>query len=211
MSEYVWKRPVIDWDAITQRVRDYRSQNGTPDWDTPLLAEAGEGSLEDLVHFSHPSVVIAKKSSQVGAEIIGALFNNNAGHTKLLVVHNPGEMTGIAAVMDNEVTITTSGQIPKVFGAAQKAAALAIDHCIAAGVLPQDAETRGMLVIGVEAYVDKDAKDLERVQDNFYVALINAIVIAVTGGISPENSKAACEGSHVFADVKSPAAPTSSV
>ena len=197
-TEYVWERPVVDWESNVAKVMKYREQFGES-WDGVLVAEAGEGSLDDLKHFAHPSVVIARKDSLVGAQIIGSLFSNSEGHTKLLIVHNPGEMTGITAVMDVEVTIKSRDQIPVVFGAAQKGAALGIDYCIDAGILPQDRAVRNSLVIGVEDYTDKDATDLERVTDNTMVAVINAIIIAVTGGISPEESKKACASGHVFA------------
>jgi formaldehyde-activating enzyme len=187
-------------------VRAYRQIHGES-WDNILVAEAGFGSLDDLEHFSHPSVVIAPKTSIVGANIVSSLFTNNAGHTKLLIVHNPGQGTGITAVMDNEVTVKKGDQIPLLFGAFQKGAALAIDYCIMAGILPQDVAVRAKLVIGVEAYLDPKATLAERVQDNAMAAIIDAIVIATTGGISPEGSAAACASQHVFSDVTPLPAP----
>lgn len=205
-APYVWSRPTIAWDALVRKVKAYRKEN-EEDWEGIYVAEAGCGSLDDLPHFSHPSVVIAPKQSFVGGNILGSLFANNAGHTKLLVVHNPGQATGITTVMDNEVTLKKGAQIPLLFGAFQKGAALAVDYCILAGILPQDPVQRADLVIGIEAYLDATATDPERVQDNAMVAIVDAIVIAVTGGISPEDSVKACASQHVFSNVTTPAGP----
>ena len=203
---YAWTRPVIDWAAHLAAVKAYREIHGES-WDNVLIAEAGCGSLDDLEHFSHPSFAVAPRNSIFGGNLLASLFANNAGHTKLLVVHNPGVATAIPTVMDNEVTIKKGSQIPLLFGAAQKGCALAVDWCIALGILPKDPATRAKLVCGIEVYLDPKATDHERVQDNITVAVVNAIVIAVTGGTSPEAAIAACATQHVFSKVVPMLAP----
>ncbi len=195
---YIWVRPVIDWAAHLAKVNAFRAIHGT-NWDSVLIADAGCGSLDDLPHFSHPTFACAPRDSVFGGNLLASLFHNVAGHTKLLVVHNPGVATAIPTVMDNEVTIKKGAQIPLLFGAAQKGCAMAIDFCVAVGILPQDFATRSKLVCGIEVYLDPTATDAERIQDNIIVAVVNAIVLAVTGGTSPENAFAACKAPHVFA------------
>ncbi|OGJ57654.1 hypothetical protein A2881_04075 [Candidatus Peribacteria bacterium RIFCSPHIGHO2_01_FULL_55_13] len=204
--KYVWQRHVPDWAAHVKRVLEFRAIHGA-DWDNVWVADAGCGSLDDLPHFMHPTFTIARRDSFVGGNLLASLHNNNAGHTKLLIVHNPGCATAIPAVMDNEVTIEKRKQIAPVFGACQKGCATAIDFAIHLGILPRDFATRKKLVCGVEVYVDATATVLERVYDNSVAAVAQAIVLAVTGGTSPEAALEGSQAKHVFSDVVSQSIP----
>ena len=194
---YEWKRPKIDWKAHIERVMKSRGGKAF-DPSKIYMADGGEGSLDDLENFSHPTFVMCPKDSPLGAMIIGSMFANNTGHTKLKVVHNPGVGTTIDAIADVEVTVKGKRQIPFAFGACQKAAAGAIDYCCSVGILPKDPIVCARLVIGIEIYVDEKANDLERVQDNMLVALVQAIVNAMCGGTTHEEAMAGSKAAHVF-------------
>lgn len=203
---YVWVKPVVPWAAHLAAVKAYRDTYGES-YDGILVAEAGHGSLDDLSHFSHPTVIIAPRDSKVGSDMIAGLMKNAAGHSRLAAVHNPGDPPAILTIMDNEVTVTKSAQIPFLFGAAQKGVALAIDYCVMVGILPKDKATRDKLVIGVEVYLDKAATDHERVLYNVVMAVVQAIVNAVTGMTTLDKAAAACATKHVFSDVDPVPAP----
>ena len=198
-----FQRHTPDWKALLAKVAAHREANGDTDWGDGVVyvADGACGTLEDIIHFQHPTVIIASRQSVIGDEIIASLTRNVAGHTNLVIVGAPGVRTAILAIMGNEVTIKKGAQVPLVFGAAQKAYADVITFLIALGVLPQDPEVQAGLVMYVQCYVDERATEHERVYDNGIAAVANAVVCAITGGPTQAEALAIVPQQHPFCPV----------
>lgn len=199
-----FQRHTPDWKQILERVAAYRNEHGEINWNEIywIAADGACGTLEDIEHFQHPSVIVASRNSYISDQILSSLTHNARGHTNLIIVGGPGVQTPILAVMGNEVTIEGASQVPLVFGAAQKAYADAITFLCELNILPRDTKTQQNLIIYVQCYVDKRATEAVRVYDNAVSALVNAVVCAVTGGTTHEQALAAVANKHPFCDVE---------
>lgn len=197
-----FERHTPNWEALVEKVASHRKKNGDTDWSLVHVADGAHGTLEDITHFQHPTVIIAGIDSVLSEVIIGSLTRNVAGHTNLVIVGAPGVRTAILAIMGNEVTIEGSKQVPLVFGAAQKGYADAITLLTELNILPNDPAVQKTLVMYVQCYVDKLATDPVRVYDNAVAAVVNAVVCAITGGPTQEEALAIVKQKHPFCDVE---------
>ncbi|TSC57945.1 MAG: hypothetical protein Greene041662_836, partial [Candidatus Peregrinibacteria bacterium Greene0416_62] len=174
--------------------------NVATNWDGIYVAENADGDLDDLDHFAHPSFICCKRKSLLGQTIIARLMGCEKGHSVLIVCHAPGKGTRILGILHNSVTITDGGeQAPIAFGVDQKAAAVVIDLGVYYGILPSDASLQQELLIAFQLYRDKKARKHDRCFDSSVNGYWNAMISAMTGGISQEEALALCEkASHPF-------------
>jgi len=144
--------------------------------DRMLVGEALVGEGNEVAHID---LIIGPRGSAAETAFALTLTNQKEGVNGLLAVLEPNLMVKPATVMFNKVTIKGAKQAVQMFGPAQRAVAMAVANCVAAGTIPQ--EECENLFISVGVFIHWEAEDDAKIQKYNYEATKLALENAVRG------------------------------
>lgn len=142
--------------------------------DRVLVGEALAGEGNEIAHVE---LIMGPRGSAAEAAFCNALTNQKNGFNSLIAVITPECAVKPSTLTFNKVTIKNEAQANLMFGAAQRAAAMAVADSVQDGTIPMEEADDVFISIGV--FVHWKAKDANKVQDYNYEAIKKALKRAV--------------------------------
>lgn len=139
----------------------------------------GEGLVGEGNEIAHVELIMGPRGSAAEAAFCNALTNQKNGFNSLVAVITPEVAVKPSTISFNKVTIKNGDQANLMFGAAQRAVAMAVANSVEDGTIPKEEAHDVFICIGV--FVHWDAKDANKVQDYNYEAIKKALKRAVNG------------------------------
>jgi len=139
----------------------------------------GEGLAGDGAEIAHVELIMGPRGSAAEAAFCNSLTNQKDGFNSLLAVITPEVAVKPSTISFNKVTIKNGDQANLMYGAAQRAVAMAVANSVEDGTIPKAEAHDVFISIGV--FVHWEAKDANKVQDYNYEAIMKALKRAVNG------------------------------
>ncbi|MDB5558626.1 MAG: formaldehyde-activating enzyme [Enterovirga sp.] len=139
----------------------------------------GESLVGDGNEVAHIDLLIGPRGSAAETAFCNSLTNNKDGFTTLLAVVAPNLPCKPNTVMFNKVTIKDARQAVQMFGPAQHAVAMAVQDCVAEGLIP--AAEADDLFVCVGVFIHWEAADDAKIQQYNYQATKEALQRAIRG------------------------------
>ena len=139
----------------------------------------GESLVGDGNEVAHIDLIIGPRGSAAETAFCNSLTNNKDGFTTLLAVVAPNLPCKPNTVMFNKVTIKDARQAVQMFGPAQHAVAMAVQDCVAEGLIP--AAEADDLFVCVGVFIHWEAADDAKIQQYNYQATKEALERAIRG------------------------------
>ena len=139
----------------------------------------GESLVGEGNEVAHIDLIIGPRGSAAETAFCNSLTNNKDGFTTLLAVVAPNLPCKPNTVMFNKVTIKDARQAVQMFGPAQHAVAMAVQDCVAEGLIPASEADDLFVCVGV--FIHWEAADDAKIQQYNYQATKEALQRAIRG------------------------------
>lgn len=139
-----------------------------------LIGESAFGEGKEVAHIE---LLLEEKGGAVEQAFVNAFTTPRAGHVSLLAILEPNLPVKPSTLIINKVTVKNVTQENLIFGPAQFAVAKAVMDSVEEGVIGREEADDLLLIVSV--YVDKDAREKEKIFENNYEATKQAIRRAV--------------------------------
>lgn len=123
----------------------------------PVDGRIGEGWAGEDPNGSHINLVVARRGSPTGAQVVAALASPRAGYLPFIACLERGAMVRPTTVVVNKVALERDDQSRMVWGAAQLGIAQGVLDAVADGLV--DAADAAELLLLVAVWIDPAAGD----------------------------------------------------